>query len=70
MTSASAKSSAELRPNFLSRLVQSHAREMMFTLGRFYRNLSGALLTCCVIGITLALPAGLHTMVRNINAVS
>ena len=74
MTSASAKSvakpGAELRPNFLSRFAQGHAREMVFTLGRFYRNLSGALLTCFVIGITLALPASLHTMVRNINAVS
>ena len=70
MTSASAKAGAELRPNFLARFVQSHAREVIFTLGRFYRNLSGALLTCFVIGITLALPAGLHTVVRNINLVS
>lgn len=65
-----AKAGAELRPNFLVRFVQGHAREVVFTLGRFYRNLSGALLTCCVIGITLALPAGLHTVVRNLNAVS
>lgn len=63
-------SARELRPNFLSRFVQGHAREMAFTLRRFYQNLSGALLTCLVIGITLALPAGLHTLVRNINAVS
>ena len=74
MTSASAKSvaktGAELRPNFLSRFAQGHAREVAFTLSRFYSNLSGALLTCFVIGITLALPASLHTMVRNINAVS
>lgn len=74
MTSASpkpsAKAGAELRPNFLVRFAQGHAREVVFTLGRFYRNLSGALLTCLVIGITLALPAALHTLVRNINAVS
>ncbi len=70
MTSASAKAGPELRPNFLVRFAQGHAREMMFTLRRFYGNLSGALLTCFVIGITLALPASLHTMVRNINAVS
>lgn len=66
----SAKASAELRPNVLSRFAQGHTREMRFTLKRFYNNLSGALLTCFVIGITLALPASLHTMVRNINAVS
>lgn len=74
MTSAKAKSSAkagtELRPNFFARIAQGHAREMVFTLSRFFSNLSGALLTCFVIGITLALPASLHTLVRNINAVS
>ena len=67
---AGARAGAELRPNFISRFAQGHAREVAFTLSRFYRNLSGALLTCFVIGITLALPASLHTMVRNINAVS
>lgn len=68
MTSASARAGAELRPNFLSRYLQAHVREVVFTLGRFYRNLSGALLTCFVIGITLALPAGLHCLVRNVDA--
>ena len=74
MTSAKAtsgvKSGTELRPNFLARIAQSHVREMVFTLSSFFGNLSGALLTCFVIGITLALPASLHTLVRNINAVS
>jgi cell division transport system permease protein len=69
LTSANAgKAAAELRPNFLVRFFQGHAREVVFTLGRFYRNLSGALLTCFVIGITLALPAALHTLVGNVNA--
>ena len=68
MTSASARPGAELRPNFLTRYLQAHVREVVFTLGRFYRNLSGALLTCFVIGITLALPAGLHCLVRNVDA--
>lgn len=71
MTSASSnvtKAAAELRPNFLVRLFQGHVREVVFTLGRFYRNLAGALLTCFVIGITLALPAALHTLVGNVNA--
>ncbi len=67
---ASAKNTADLRPNFMARFAQGHAREMSFTLRRFFNNFSGAMLTCFVIGITLALPASLHTMVRNINAVS
>lgn len=75
MTSAntaavSAKAGGELRPNFLARFAQGHAREVSFTLKRFFHNFSGAMLTCFVIGITLALPASLHTMVRNINSVS
>jgi len=70
LTSASALSGAELHPSWFARFFQGHARELRFTLSRFYGNLSGALLTCFVIGITLALPASLHTLVRNINAVS
>lgn len=74
MTSAKAAAAtaaaAELRPSLLARFAQGHMREVAFTLGRFRRNLGGALLTCFVIGITLALPAALHTALRNLNAVS
>lgn len=65
-----ARGGGDLRPNFIQRFVQGHAREVAFTLRRFYNNLSGALLTCLVIGITLALPTGLHCLLRNIDAVS
>ena len=67
---AGAKSNAELRPGFFTRFAQGHAREIFFTLGQFWRNISGALLTCFVIGITLALPATLHCAVKNVNSVS
>lgn len=61
---------SELRPGFFARIAQGHSREACFTLRKFYSNLGGALLTCFAIGITLALPAALHTLVRNVNAVS
>lgn len=67
---ADAKRSTELRPGFFGRFAQAHARVIIFTLGQFWRNLGGAFLTCFVIGITLALPATLHCVVKNINAVS
>lgn len=62
--------SANARPGLLTRMAQAHARDAVFTLGQFWRNLSGALLTCMVMGITLALPASLHMAVRNVSAVS
>lgn len=46
-----------------------HAQTALFTLGRLYRRPVAALLTTLVIGITLALPAGLHLLGKNINAV-
>ncbi len=61
---------AELRPGFFARIKQGHMREVRFTLNKFWSNLGGALLTCLAIGITLALPAALHTLVRNVNAAS
>ena len=70
MSSNPKSATAELRPGFFARLAQGHAREARFTLNKFYKNLGGALLTCLAIGITLALPAALHTLVRNVNAMS
>lgn len=46
-----------------------HAQTALFTLGRLYQRPMAALLTMLVIGITLALPAGLHVVGKNINAV-
>ena len=58
------------RQGFLSRLAEAHAHVLFFTLGRLYRNPVGTLLTASVIGITLALPAGLHVLLKNLNAIS
>ena len=46
-----------------------HAQTLVFTLGRLYRRPVATALTTLVIGITLALPAGLHLLVNNVNAV-
>lgn len=55
------------RPFFLHRLAQAHARAFVFTAGKLYRQPGAALLTAAVIGITLALPAGLHVLVSNLD---
>lgn len=58
------------REPLIQRLAQEHARVMLHTLGRLWREPVGTLLTAAVIGITLALPAGLHVLLGNINALS
>ncbi|MDX1496725.1 MAG: permease-like cell division protein FtsX, partial [Salinisphaeraceae bacterium] len=55
------------RPFILRRLLQAHARALIFTAGKLYRKPGAALLTAAVIGITLALPAGLHVLVNNLD---
>ncbi len=55
---------------FFRRLIEAHAHVFFFTLGRLYRKPVGTLLTAAVIGITLALPAGLHVLLKNLNAIS
>lgn len=62
--------SVDLREPWLLRLGQEHLRVALYTLGRLWRSPFSTLLTAAVIGITLALPAGLHVLVRNVNAVS
>lgn len=57
------------RPNLLSRLAQDHLRVLFFSLGKIGRAPVGAALTALVIGIALALPAGLHVLTRNLTAV-
>ncbi len=42
----------------------------MSTLGRLWREPVSTFLTAAVIGITLALPAGLHVLVQNVSAIS
>ena len=58
------------RDPLIQRLAQEHARVMLHTLGRLWREPVATLLTAAVIGITLALPAGLHVLLGNINALS
>lgn len=57
------------RPNLLARLAQDHLRVLFFSLGKIGRAPVGAALTALVIGIALALPAGLHILTRNLAAV-
>jgi len=64
------KAPAEERPNFLRRWALEHLRTMFATLGRLWREPGATALTALVIGVTLALPAGLHVIVRDVSAVS
>ena len=54
------------RPNFLRRWLGEHARVCVAAFGRQWRDPFGTLLTALVIGLTLALPAGLNLLVENL----
>ena len=58
------------RPSLAQRMGGEHARVFFASLGKLWQNPIGTLLTAAVIGITLALPAGLHVLLRNVSAVS
>lgn len=60
----------ERRPRALTRWAQQHARVLFDSLGRMWRHPLGTLLTAAVIGITLALPTGLHLLLKNVAAIS
>src|SRR5690606_17570818 len=47
-----------------------HVQVLFYTLGRLYRTPLSTLLSVMVIGIALALPAGLHVLVNNTRAIS
>jgi cell division transport system permease protein len=47
-----------------------HLQSMLFSLGRLWRQPFSTLMTIAVIGIALALPAGLFVLLQNINNVS
>lgn len=55
-------------PSLGSRLTLDHVRALSATLAQLRRRPFGTLLTAFVIGITLALPAGLHTLLRNLDS--
>ncbi len=54
------------RPNLLRRYCGEHARVCMAALGRQWRAPFGTLLSALVIGVTLALPAGLEMLLGNL----
>lgn len=60
----------DTRLPWLERLAQEHLRVFFFSLGKLWVNPFGTLLTACVIGITLALPAGLHVLLKNVSVVT
>ncbi|HEY0973619.1 MAG TPA: permease-like cell division protein FtsX [Solimonas sp.] len=57
------------RPNWVARFAQEHLRVFFFSLGKLGRAPLAAALTAGVIGIALALPAGLHVLTRNLATV-
>ena len=54
------------QPSWLEKATQDHVRAISGTLAALARRPVGTLLTAFVIGITLALPAGLNTLVANL----
>ncbi len=54
----------------LKRLTQEHTRVFFFSLGKLGRNPVGTLLTALVIGVALALPAGMHVLTQNLSKIS
>jgi len=54
------------QPAWWERALQDHVRALSSTLAALARRPVATLLTAFVIGITLALPAGLHTLVANL----
>ena len=57
------------QPGWLTRLLQDHRRAFIDAARRLRGHLFGTLLTAFVIGVTLALPAALNTVVRSFGEV-
>lgn len=57
-------------PSAPRRLARQHARDLVDSLGRIWRAPVTSLLTASVIGITLVLPAALHLVFENLDALS
>lgn len=69
------RQSARAREPVLRRLsprvyLQRHAQVALESLGRLYRNLLPSTMTAAVIGIALALPAGLYLLLDNLHHLS
>ncbi len=57
------------RPGWLARIGHEHLRVLFFSLGKIGQAPLAAALTALVIGIALALPAGLYVATRNLSSV-
>ncbi len=57
-------------PRGLARWITRHAQTLVGTLGRLSRQPAGTAMTIAVIGIALALPAGLQLLVANLQGLS
>ena len=57
------------RPRWFARWTQEHLRVLFFSLGKIARAPLAAGLTALVIGIALALPAGLYVAVSNLSKI-
>ncbi|NGY05083.1 permease-like cell division protein FtsX [Solimonas terrae] len=57
------------RPGLFARFTQEHLRVFFFSLGKLGKGPIAAALTALVIGIALALPAGLYVLTRNLATV-
>ena len=67
---ANSRAVAPRRPGRLRRWLRGHAQAVAQTLTHFRAAPLGTLLTAAVLGLTLALPAALHVLVRNAGEVS
>ena len=65
-----AKPSDDARPSWLRRWLLEHVRTLVAALGRLSREPGSTFLTAIAMGVTLALPAGLHVLVQNVSAIS
>lgn len=57
------------RGGWLSNYLLRHAQTLIYALGQMSRRPFSTLMTVAVIGIALAMPAGLHVMLKNVSSV-
>ena len=69
-SNAPAAEDSSARFSLPRRWLLEHARTLVATLGRLSREPVSTFLTAAVIGVTLALPAGLHVLAQNVSAMS
>ena len=73
MSTASRKRRRHNKPNrmtFIASYFIRHAQVFFYSLGQLSRAPVSTLMTCMVIGIALALPTGLHTLLKNAQQLS